>query len=527
MTGDKLKTVPVTLYDTTLRDGAQGEGISLSVMDKLRITQRLDTLGLHYIEGGWPASPKDLEYFRKVRRLRLRHATVVAFGSTRRAHTKVAKDFVIRGLLAAQTRAVTIFGKSWDLHVHEVLKTSLEENLAMIRETIAYLKGRRGQVFYDAEHFFDAYRAHPEYAMKTVLAAQEAGADAIILCDTNGGSLPEQIESAVRAVAAQVTAPLGIHTHNDMELAVANSVVAVQAGCTQVQGTINGYGERCGNANLCSIIPILKVKLGLAVISDEQLKELSTVSRFVAEVCNMKPQDSQPFVGQSAFAHKAGVHINAVVKNPKSYEHMEAALVGNRRRFLVSELGGKTTILVKAKGLDLGLSKETPATKKLWKLVQSLEHQGYSFEGAEGSFELLMRRALKRAKPFFDLEGFRVVVERTADRLTSEATIKLKVNGVTEHTAAEGDGPVHALDQALRKALQEFYPTLAQMHLSDFKVRVIDEQAGTAAKVRVLIQSHDATDAWWTVGVSENIIEASWHALVDSIEYKLTKDRGS
>ena len=515
----------VKLYDTTLRDGAQMEGISLSVSDKLRITQRLDQLGLHSIEGGWPANPKDLEYFRKVQRLKLKHATVVAFGSTRRAHTRVSQDAVIRGLLAAKTKAVTVFGKSWDLHVHEVLKTSLEENLAMIRDTVAYLKEHRAEVIYDAEHFFDAYRANPDYALKTLKAAEQAGADTIVLCDTNGGSLPEQIITTIHPVATEVKAPLGIHCHNDLELAVANSVVAVQAGCVQVQGTINGYGERCGNANLCSIIPILAVKLGMPVISDAQLKELVATSRFVAEACNMKPQDHQPFVGTSAFAHKAGVHINAVMKTPRSYEQMEPERVGNRRRLLVSELGGKTAILVKAKNLELPLDKETPATKKLWKLVQSLEHQGYSFEGAEGSFELLLRRALKKAKPFFDLEGFRVVVERTADnRLTSEASIKLKVKGVMEHTAAEGDGPVHALDCALRKALQEFYPTLAQMHLTDFKVRVIDSQAGTAAKVRVLIQSCDATDAWWTVGVSENVIEASWQALVDSIDYKLTKD---
>jgi len=518
----------VTLYDTTLRDGAQSEGISLSVTDKLRITERLDRFGLHYVEGGWPANPKDLEYFRKVRQLPLKRATVVAFGSTRRAHTRVSQDFVVRGLLAAKTRAVTVFGKSWDLHVHEVLRTSLDENLRMIHETVAHLKTKRLEVIYDAEHFFDAYRANPEYAMKTLRAAQSAGVDTIVLCDTNGGSLPEQVSSTVRAVAAQIKIPLGIHTHNDMELAVANAMAAVEAGCTQVQGTINGYGERCGNANLCSIIPILKVKLGLPVITDERLRELSALSRFVAEVCNMKPLDNQPFVGESAFAHKGGVHINAVMKTPRSYEHMEAERVGNRRRLLVSELGGKTAIVVKARHLRLDLGKDTPTTKKLWKLVQSLEHQGYHFEAAEGSFELLMRRALKKARRFFDLEGFRVIVERTADdRLLSEATIKLRVNGVTEHTAAEGNGPVHALDRALRKALQEFYPTLAQMHLADFKVRVIDEQAGTAAKVRVLIQSRDAKDAWWTVGVSENVIEASWQALVDSVEYKLTKDAGS
>jgi len=519
----------VVLYDTTLRDGAQSEGISLSAPDKLRITQRLDALGIPYIEGGWPANPKDLEYFRKARTLKLKQATVVAFGSTRRAHAKVADDFVIKGLLMAQTKVITIFGKSWDLHVHEVLKTSLEENLKMIRESVEYLKSKRSEVIYDAEHFFDAYRANPDYAMQTLEAARAAGADTIVLCDTNGGSLPDYVADTVRAVAAQVRVPLGIHVHNDGELAVANTLAAVQAGCRQVQGTINGYGERCGNANLCSIIPLLQLKLGIPVVSDAQLKSLTATSRFVAEVCNMKPQDNQPFVGESAFAHKAGVHINAVMKNPKSYEHMEAEQVGNQRRLLVSELGGKTTILVKAKNLHFDLGKDTPEAKKLWKLVQRLEHEGYSFEGAEGSFELLLRRALdKKAARFFDLKGFRLIVERdAAGRLLSEATIKLKVKGVSEQTVAEGHGPVHALDQALRKALQRFYPTLAQMHLSDFKVRVIDEQAGTAAKVRVLIQSHDAADSWWTVGVSDNVIEASWQALADSVDYKLTKDRAA
>lgn len=518
----------VVLYDTTLRDGAQSEGISLSATDKLRITQRLDALGIPFIEGGWPANPKDLEYFRKARKLKLKQATVVAFGSTRRAHGKAADDFILKGLLAAQTKVITIFGKSWDLHVHEVLKTSLDENLRMIRESVDYLKTKRSTVFYDAEHFFDAYRLNPDYAMQTLEAAQAAGADTIILCDTNGGSLPDQITATVHAVAARIRVPLGIHVHNDGELAVANSLAALEAGCEQVQGTVNGYGERCGNANLCSIIPLLQLKRGIPLLTDAQLKSLTATSRFVAEVCNMKPQDNQPFVGESAFAHKAGVHINAVMKNPKSYEHMEAEQVGNQRRLLVSELGGKAAILVKAKNLKFDMTKDTPASKKLWKLVQKLEHQGYSFEGAEGSFELLMRRALKKAAPFFDLKGFRLIVERDADGgLVSEATMKLKVNGVAEQAVAEGHGPVHALDQALRKALAKFYPTLAQMHLSDFKVRVIDEQAGTAARVRVLIQSHDADASWWTIGVSDNVIEASWQALADSVAYKLTKDAGT
>jgi len=517
----------VELYDTTLRDGAQTEGISYSVQDKLRIIEKLDALGVHTIEGGWPGSnPKDGEFFRRAKRLRLTRARLAAFGSTRRAAT-AARDPNLQALLRAQTQIVTIFGKSWDLHVHDVLKISLEENLKVIEESVAFLKRRGLRVIYDAEHFVDGYRDNPSYALKTVTVAREAGADTVVLCDTNGGGLPSDITAAVQAVQASLQAPLGIHTHNDGDLAVANALAAVQVGCTQVQGTINGYGERCGNANLVSLIALLKLKLGVDCLPDAKLRELTETSRYVAEVSNMAQHMHQPFVGSAAFAHKGGVHVNAVLKNPRTYEHMDPSAVGNQRRVLVSELSGRSSLVFKAKDLALDLSKETPQAKRLLRLLQGLEHRGYHFEAAEGSLELLLKRQLKRLTPFFTLEGFRVIMEKRDHRLTSEAMIKLRVKGVVEQTAAEGDGPVNALDNAIRKALRRFYPTLSQMHLTDFKVRVLDEKAGTAAKVRVLIQSQDERDSWGTVGVSENIIEASWQALVDSIEYKLLKDQKS
>jgi 2-isopropylmalate synthase len=430
--------------------------------------------------------------------------------------------------LKSQAKIVTIFGKTWDLHIKEVLKTTLEENLAMIKDTVNFLASSGLTVFYDAEHFFDAYNANKEYSLKCLLIAQEAGAKALVLCDTNGGTLTSGILKVIKEVRPKINVWLGIHCHNDAGLAVANSIAAVEAGADMVQGTINGYGERCGNADLIPIVAGLKLKLGVDCITDEKLKELTHVSHFVSEISNMKQRNDQPYTGVSSFAHKGGVHINAVMKNPKTYEHIHPALVGNRRRILVSELAGKTGILVRAKDLEFDLSKEDPQTQKILKLIQNLEHQGYHFEAAEASFELLMKRALKKYKKFFALEGFRVVVEKRSDKkITSEAIIKLKAKGIKEHTAAEGDGPVNALDNALRKALKDFYPTLSKMHLSDFKVRVLDEKAGTAAKVRVLIQSQDERDTWSTIGVSENIIEASWEALVDSVEYKLLKDKVS
>jgi len=515
----------IELYDTTLRDGAQTEGISYSVQDKLRITEKLDALGVHYIEGGWPGSnPKDAEFFRRAKQLTLRSSTLAAFGSTRRAAT-AAKDPNLRALLTAETRAVTIFGKGWDLHVRDVLKVSLDENLRLIEESVAFLKRQGRHVIYDAEHFFDGYKDNPSYALRTVRAALDGGADVVVLCDTNGGSLPSEITEILNASKQEIQTPLGIHAHNDSDLAVANTLAAVQAGCQHVQGTMNGYGERCGNANLASLIAILKLKLGIDCLPDAKLRALAETSRYVAELSNMAQRANQPFVGEAAFAHKGGVHVNAVMKNPRTYEHIEPSAVGSQRKILVSELSGRSSLVFKARGLALDLSKETPQATRLLRLLQQLEHRGYHFEAAEGSLELLLRRQLKQFKPFFTLEGFRVIMEKRDHRLISEASVKLHVKGVPEQTAAEGDGPVNALDNAIRKALRQFYPTLSEMHLTDFKVRVLDEKAGTAAKVRVLIQSQDAHDSWGTIGVSENIIEASWQALVDSIEYKLLKDQ--
>ena len=516
----------VELYDTTLRDGSQTEGISYSVFDKLRIARKLDELGVSFIEGGYPGSnPKDKSFFNEFKKNPLKNSLLVAFGSTRKAGIAAKDDHGLNSLVESGAKVATIFGKSWDLHVKDVLKVSLDENLEMIKDSISFLKSCGMDVIYDAEHFFDAYKANPAYALETLKTAEGCGPKLICLCDTNGGTVTSELVLIIKKVMETIKIPLGIHTHNDLGLAVANSIAAVEAGCVQVQGTINGYGERCGNADLIPIIAILKLKLHRDCISDVRLKELTEVSRFVSEISNMKQVDNQPFVGKAAFAHKAGMHINAVYKNPKSYEHVDPTSVGNTRRVLVSELAGKTPILTKAEELHLDLKKDSPEFKKVLKLLQDLEHQGYQFEAADASFEILIKRALKKYEKFFELEGFRVIVEkREKGKLTSEATIKLKVNHVQEHTSSEGDGPINALDNALRKALKGFYPSVTKMHLSDFKVRVLDAKEGTAAKVRVLIQSQDEHDSWTTVGVSENIIEASWHALVDSIEYKLLKD---
>lgn len=516
----------IELYDTTLRDGAQSEGISFSVIDKLKICAKLDEIGIDFIEGGWPgANPKDMAFFKKANGLKLKKSRVVAFGSTRRAGAKASRDKVLKGLLEARTKYITIFGKSWDLHVRDVFRVDLEENLAMIEESVKFLKSAGVTVFYDAEHFFDGYKSNKQYALKTLKAAEEAGADRIILCDTNGGTVTSQVFKIIEEVRNAIKTPLGIHAHNDCEMAVANSIAAVQAGCVQVHGTINGYGERCGNANLISIIANLKMKLGINCVSDLALRELTEVARFVAEISNMKLQDNQPFVGDSAFAHKAGVHVNAILKNPKTYEHCDPHMIGNRRRLLISELSGKSTIIKKAEEMDLDLGKDAAKSKKILKVLQDLEHKGYHFEAAEASLELLVKRVMKKFKDFFDLEDFRVIIEKKkGGRMLSEATIKLKVGKEIEHTASQGDGPVNALDSALRKALKKFYPSLSEMYLTDYKVRVLDEKEGTAARVRVLIQSQDKTDSWWTMGVSENIIDASWQALVDSVEYKLLKD---
>ncbi|MFA5090392.1 MAG: citramalate synthase [Candidatus Omnitrophota bacterium] len=527
--GSKTKkdTMPkVELYDTTLRDGAQGEGISYSVLDKVSIARELDRFGMHFIEGGWPGSnPKDMEFFRKVCRLDLKNSRIAAFGSTRRPHTRASQDNNLAAFLKAGCNIVTIFGKTWDLHVQDVLKTTQDENLNMIKDTVSFLISKGMVVFYDAEHFFDAYKTNKAYSLKCLLTAQKAGAARLVLCDTNGGTLTSEISRVIREIRPKLRSGLGIHCHNDCGLAVANSIAAVEAGVNMVQGTINGYGERCGNADLIPIIANLKMKLGIDCIDTVKLKDLTHLSRFVSEISNMKQRNDQPYTGDSAFAHKGGVHINAVMKNPASYEHIDPGAVGNRRKMLVSELGGKTGILIRAKDLNLDLAKDDPKTKKILALLQSLENRGYHFEAAEASFEIMLKRALKKYKQFFELEGFRVVVEKIGNKkITSEAIIKIKVKGIKEHTAAEGDGPVNALDNALRKALKDFYPTLSKMHLSDFKVRVLDEKKGTAAPVRVFIQSQDESDNWNTIGVSENLIEASWQALVDSVEYKLLKD---
>ncbi len=517
----------VKIYDTTMRDGSQGEGISYSVADKIRIARELDKLGIHYIEGGWPGSnPKDMEFYLKINKIKLGSAQLVAFGSTRKPGTKAEQDQILKGLLKSQAKVAAIFGKTWDLHVKDVLRVSLDENLEMIKDTIEFLSSKGLTVFYDAEHFFDAWKTNKEYSLKCLLTAQDAGAKAICLCDTNGGTLTSDIASVIKEIRPKINVWLGIHCHNDAGLAIANTIAAVESGCEMVQGTINGYGERCGNADLIPIIANLKLKLNIDCVSDQKIKELTRISHFVSEISNMRQKSDQPYVGTSSFAHKGGVHINAVMKNPQTYEHIDPTLVGNHRRILVSELGGKSGILIRAKDLELNLGKEDPKTKKILKMIQKLENEGYHFEAAEASFELLIKKALKKYKKFFELEGFRVVIEKQSDKkITSEAIIKIKVKGVKEHTAAEGDGPVNALDNALRKALRDFYPTLAKMQLADFKVRVLDENVGTAAKVRVLIQSQDEKESWNTIGVSENIIEASWQALVDSIEYKLLKDK--
>ena len=524
MTDGKMKKIQI--YDTTLRDGTQGEGISLSLNDKLMLAKRLDQFGIDYIEGGWPGSnPKDMAFFKEAKKIRFKHAKVAAFGSTRRAHAKVASDEQVKVLLEAGTKVITIFGKSWDFHVKEVFKTSLKENLSMVYDTVSYLKSKKRYVIYDAEHFFDGFRENPEYALQTVREAAKAGADLVCLCDTNGGSLPHQIAVAVKRVRKSVRgAPLGIHCHNDANLSVANSIAAVEHGAVQVQGTINGYGERCGNANLTSIMPILQLKLGYHVVSDRKLKELTDLSHYVAEVCNMPVENNQPFTGKSSFAHKGGVHVNAMMKNRKTYEHINPSAVGNRTRFLISELSGKSNVLLKSEELHLGLSKDKAETRAILEKVQNLENEGYQFEAAEASFELLMKKELGKYKKFFDILEVRVLDEKIADApIRSQATVKVKVGDEIEHTTADGDGPVNALDNALRKALRRFYPVVEKVHLTDYKVRVVNSEAGTAAKVRVFIQFQDDKESWSTVGVSENIIEASWQALVEAIEYRLLK----
>ncbi len=517
----------IDIYDTTLRDGAQTEGISYSVRDKIVIAERLDDFGIPYIEGGWPYSnPKDKELFEYFKKNPLKKSKLVPFGSTAHPSKKVYQDKNLISLLKTECEYVTIFGKSWDLHVKDVLRISLDDNLKIIYDSVRFLKKKGRKVFYDAEHFFDGYLHNKTYALKTLKAALDAGCDLLVFCDTNGGILPWQIKDIVRDVKKELNLDgFGIHCHNDLDCAVVNSIIVVEEGCIHIQGTINGYGERCGNADLITIIGILHLKMGYEVVSSKKLRELTRLSHFVSEVSNMPHQGSHPFVGNSAFAHKGGVHIDAVVKNPTCYEHIDPHLVGNKRRFLVSELAGKTTLVLKAKELEYELDKKSPQAKRLHRLLQDLEKEGYQFEVAEASFKLLLHKELKKRTEFFELLGFRVIVEKREDnRLISEATVKLKIKDKLQYVVSEGDGPVNALDNALKKALITFYPVLSGMHLIDFKVRVLDAKSGTAAKVRVLIQSQDDDEIWSTIGVSENIIEASCIALADSIEYKLLKE---
>jgi 2-isopropylmalate synthase len=520
----------VAIYDTSLRDGTQREGVSLSVEDKLKIARRLDDAGFHYIEGGYPGSnPKDIEFFSRIGELSLKRAKLVAFGSTRRPNAPTP-DANLTALTDVATPCVCIVAKSWLLHVDKVLNTTPDENLRMIFDSVAYLKQAGREVIYDAEHFFDGYNDNPEYAVATLRAATEAGASWLVLCDTNGGGLPERIGAVVRAVRELLPpeVKLGIHTHNDGELAVANTLVAVAAGAEQVQGTINGYGERTGNANLCSIIPNLQLKLGYRCVDDDQLRQLTDLSHYVAEVANLAHDSHLPFVGASSFAHKAGLHVNAVLKYSRCYEHIAPELVGNRQRILVSELSGRSNVLVKAQQFGLNLDDTSADARRVLDTLKQLEHEGFQFEAAEGSFELLIRRLRPEYRPPFELVDFLVLVERRAGtRLVAEATVKLKVGEAVFHTAAEGNGPVNALDAAIRKALLQFYPELANVHLVDYKVRVLDGNDGTGAVVRVSIESGDGQSSWGTVGSSPNIIEASWLALADSFEYALVKTEGS
>jgi len=515
--------VRVEFYDTTLRDGAQSEDIAFSLTDKLRITEKLDEFGMHYIEGGWPGSnPKDLQYFKEVKNLNLKNSKIVAFSSTMKPHAKPDDDEIVKAIFDADTEYVTIVGKSWDLHVVDALKVSLDTNLRMIDRTIAYLKRHGKTVFFDAEHFFDGYRKNTPYAMKVVEAAIGAGADVVVLCDTNGGTMPYDVYDIVGKVRSTVKGKLGIHTHNDTENAAANSLMAVKAGCGHVQGTVNGYGERCGNANLCSIIPNLILKMGYEGIEPERLIHLRELSLFVDEMANFLPDKHRPYVGESAFAHKGGIHVSAIRKNPETYEHLKPELVGNTQRVLISDLSGESSILYKAKEFNIDIEKDKKLVKEVIRKVKDLEMYGYQYEGAEGSLELLIKKTLGIHKKYFDLIGFRIMVEKKEKgHPVSEATILVRVGDRVEHTAALGTGPVDALDHALRKALHKFYPELRGMNLVDYKVRVLSTKDGTQAPTRVLIESSDGKHTWGTVGVSENIIEASWQALVDGIDYKL------
>jgi 2-isopropylmalate synthase len=516
----------ILVYDTTLRDGSQGEKITFSAEDKVRIAQKLDDVGIHYIEGGWPGSnPTDTEFFKLAKEISFKCGRLTAFGSTRKPNTPCDKDPNLCALVQSETPAVTIFGKTWDLHVKKVMANTLKENLTMIYESTAYLHSQGREVIYDAEHFFDGYKDNPKYALKTIDAAVSGGAEFIVLCDTNGGTLSFEIEEIIETVRKKIPVRLGIHAHNDCGLAVANTLTAARLGAVMVQGTVNGYGERCGNADLTSVIPNLQLKMGLSCMEDQNLRRLTELSRYVSEVANMTPFNGRPFVGASAFAHKGGIHVNAIMKTPKAYEHMEPEATGNERRVLMSDLCGKSNVDYKARELGITLGGNGFDSRRIATEIKRMEHDGYQFDAAEGSFELLLKRLTGQFRPLFYLESFRVAIEKDRDApCKAYATIKISVGDEQEITAAEGKGPVSALDNALRKALNKFFPVdLERMHLVDFKVRVIEGREGTSARVKVFIDSRDQERVWSTVGVSSDIIEASWQALEDSFQYKLSK----
>ena len=528
---------PILLYDTTLRDGTQGENITFSADEKLNIAMRLDDIGIHYIEGGWPGSnPRDVAFFNLAKRVTFKHARLAAFGSTRKPGINPDQDNNLNALLEAETPAVTIFGKSWDLHVEKIMNNTLQENLSMINDSVAFLKRHGREIIYDAEHFFDGYKNNRDYALESLAAALDGGADFIVLCDTNGGTLPFELESIIAEVQQQrnsistgpsqnVSVKLGIHSHNDCGMAVANSITAVQNGAVMVHGTMNGYGERCGNADLTSIIPILSIKMDRACVTEENLKKLQNLSRYVSETTNLVPLNSRPFVGKSAFAHKGGIHVSAIMKTPRAYEHMDPGMVGNSRRVLISDLSGKSNVEYKAKELGVELGKNGFNSRQIASEIKQMEQEGYQFDSADGTFKILLEKFTDQFKPHFALESFRVTIEKDKDQpCSAHATIKISVGDKQEITAGEGYGPVSALDNALRKALDKFYPDLDTMRLVDFKVRVIDGTRGTAAKVRVLIESRDQNEIWSTIGVSEDIIEASWQALADSFQFKLDNE---
>ena len=528
---------PILLYDTTLRDGTQGENVTFSADEKLNIAMRLDDIGIHYVEGGWPGSnPRDVAFFNLAKRVNFKHARLAAFGSTRKPGIRPDQDNNLNALLQAETSAVTVFGKSWDLHVEKIMNNTLPENLAMINDSVSFLKQHGREIIYDAEHFFDGYKHNRDYTLQTLAAALDGGADFIVLCDTNGGTLPFELESIMAEVQQQLNsigngAPqggsvqLGIHSHNDCGMAVANSITAVQNGALMVHGTINGYGERCGNADLTSIIPILSIKMERQCVTHENLEKIKSLSRYVSETANLVPLNSRPFVGKSAFAHKGGIHVSAIMKTPRAYEHMDPAMVGNSRRVLVSDLSGKSNVEYKAKELGVEIGKNGLDSRQIASEIKQMEQEGYQFDSADGTFKILLEKFTDQFKPHFALESFRITIEKDKDQpCSARATIKISVGDREEITAAEGYGPVSALDNALRKALDKFYPDLDTMRLVDFKVRVIDGTRGTDAKVRVLIESRDQNEIWSTVGVSEDIIEASWQALADSFQFKLDNE---